>query len=124
MNFIAPSPAGATALVVENEYLIMVDIEDALRSLGFKAITAVRNLPEALAAIARETFDFAVLDVQLDSEQTFPAARELQARNVPFVFCTGFDHPLVGFESVPVVRKPFSWDDLGKAVTGSAIAAA
>ena len=51
----------------------------------------------------------AVLDVNLNGEMSYPIADALVARNVPFVFVTGYDKDrmLDGYQTFSVLQKPF-----------------
>ena len=63
---------------------------------------------DAMAAIKREDFHAAVLDVNLDGEVVYPVADAVLARGVPFVFVTGYSADGIDrrFAQVPVLQKP------------------
>jgi CheY-like chemotaxis protein len=101
--------SGRRILVVEDEYFLADDIQNALRSLGAEVAGPVGDLDDALDLInAGGALDGAVLDVNLRSEMVFPIARELRTRGVPFVFTTGYDKVTLGpeFDDVLVWEKP------------------
>jgi len=50
----------------------------------------VQNVTRALALLAEQGVDAAVLDKNLDGETADPIADALVAQNVPFVFLTGY----------------------------------
>jgi len=111
--------SGWRILVVEDEYVIAVDLAASLEDLGVAVVGPVRSVAEALALIEREaTLDAAVLDVNLGAEKVFPVARSLQARGVPFVFATGYDHWIIpsAFEKVPRFEKPVDTAELVRAL--------
>lgn len=102
-------------LVVEDEYFLADDIAAALRQLGAEVIGPVSNSEEALAEISVQTsIDIAVLDVNLGEGASYPVAEALRARNIPFVFGTGYEaaHLEAGYEDVPRWQKPFNPDAL------------
>jgi DNA-binding response OmpR family regulator len=74
----------------------------------------VPRVKDALAAVSKETYDVAILDVHLHGESAFPVADALIAKSVPFVFATGYgerglpDH----YRGRLVLQKPFAKDDL------------
>ncbi|WP_454917806.1 response regulator [Xanthobacter sediminis] len=109
---------GLRVLVVEDEFLVGLGLEDDLRTLGCVVVGPMASLSAALDAALNEGLDAALLDVNLGSENVFPAAAVLAARGVPFVFCSAFTGvepmPRV-FADRPRVAKPF---------TGTMIAAA
>ena len=60
--------------------------------------------------LAVDSFDAAVLDVNLSGESSFTVADELVERGLPFVFATGYGESVIlpdRFRAVPVVSKPY-----------------
>ena len=111
--------AGKRLLVVEDEFLIALDIESILQGAGNEVRTANR-VDEALGLIKSDgPFDAAVLDLKLDRETSVPVAELLQANSVPFVFLTGAAgdaSPVAQFANAPVVGKPFDSETLFSAL--------
>lgn len=106
----ARSLEGARLLVVEDEALVAMLIEDALRDLGCVVIGPVGNVAQAFAALERETVEGAMLDVNLGgAERSYPIADALTARGVPFIFVTGYGEEGVDrrYAPVGVLQKPF-----------------
>ncbi len=106
-------------LVVEDEALLSMLVEDALTDLGCVVIGPFMRLQVALeAARAGSDIDLAILDVNVAGERSFPLAELLLEQGVPVVFTTGYDD--AGLEErwrvLPVLRKPFSDDDLKRTV--------
>lgn len=103
--------AGRRILVVEDEMLVLMNIETALEDLGCSAICSVASVAEALALLAKQRFDAAVVDVNLGREKSYPVADALNQLGVPFVFSTGYsDHgDRTDFENRPVLRKPYTY---------------
>jgi CheY-like chemotaxis protein len=106
------------ALVVEDEILVAINTEDALVDLGFDIAGTATYLGEAVRLAREEALDLAVLDVNLNGEMSFPAARILRARGIPFLFATGY-----GLEGVdpaladaPTLRKPYRLSELRRAI--------
>lgn len=102
---------GRIVLVVENEWLIADDLRRSLANEGAHVLGPVASVAKALALI-RETprIDAAVLDVHLEGESNvYPVAEKLRARNVPFMFATGYDEHAIrrDFADVPHLMKPF-----------------
>jgi CheY-like chemotaxis protein len=105
---------GVRVLVVEDEYLVAVLIEEMLESLGCIVTGPFPRLPEALDAVDRDTYDAAVLDINLAGERIDPVAEALSRRNVPFVFVTGYGAGALPreFAEWPLICKPFRMADL------------
>ncbi len=106
--------AGRRILVVEDEMLVLMSIEMALEDLGCTAISAAASVAEALALIARHSFDAAMIDVNLGGEKSYPVADTLTQHGIPFAFSTGYgDHnDRIDFDNRPMLRKPYSTADL------------
>ena len=105
---------GLRILVVEDEFLVATLIEDMLVAAGCVVAGPVPRLSEALEAVDHETFDAAVLDVNLGGERVYPVADALSRRNVPFVFVTGYTTGVLPCEYAerPRLCKPFKMADL------------
>jgi DNA-binding response OmpR family regulator len=110
----SPASAKRRILVVEDEMLIGMLLEDMLTDMGHEVAAIVPRLKDALAAVDRESFDLAVLDVHLHGESAFPVADALIAKGVPFIFATGYGERGLpeSYRGRPVLQKPFARDDL------------
>ena len=107
--------AGCCVLLVEDEYLIAADAEMMLMQLGAASVTICGDFAEAQTHAAEGQFDAVILDVNLNGKLSFPIAKTLQMRGIPFVFATGYNlqfRPLPGFEHGICVTKPYSADRL------------
>ena len=107
-------PAALKILVVEDNYMIATLIEHGLTSAGWRVSGPVPRLAEALDAASRESYDAAVLDINLHNERIFPVADLLSQRNVPYLFVTGYNDNSVpaGYAQLPRIVKPFKIDEL------------
>lgn len=89
-----PSPqqplAGLRVLVVEDEFLVAVALEDDLRAAGAQIAGPFPDLATALTGAARETFDLALLDVNLGGTMVYPLADALLRRGIPFLLLSGY----------------------------------
>lgn len=106
------SVTGKHCLVVEDEFLISLDVQQMLDLAGAASVTCVGNAGTALVTLDRRSFDFAILDVKLGGaiESTLSLAAALEKRGTPFVFLTGIrvnDPQLARFPNAPVVAKPY-----------------
>lgn len=94
--------------------LIVMMIEDMLADLGCKSVTSAATVDQALALIDAQTFDVALLDINLDGDDSYPVAEALSARGVPFAYSTGNTGQSVrdGNPGRDVLKKPFKLEDL------------
>jgi CheY-like chemotaxis protein len=106
--------AGRRILVVEDEMLVLMQIEMALEDLGCSAICAAASVNEALAMLAVDSFDAAMIDVNLGGAKSYPVADMLTRRGIPFAFSTGYgDHgDRIDLNDRPMLRKPYMRADL------------
>jgi DNA-binding response OmpR family regulator len=81
--------SGARILVVEDEAFIALDLQASLTDAGAEVIGPSPTLEEAFALASREILSAAILDVRLGRETVGPVARQLAARDIPFLFYTG-----------------------------------
>ncbi|CAN5694382.1 hypothetical protein BH10PSE6_BH10PSE6_57230 [soil metagenome] len=97
-------------LVVEDEVLVGMLIEEMLQELGYELAALSTHLEEALSLARTASFDFAVLDINLNGKQSFPVADVVRARGLPFVFATGYGSRILGapYKDTPILQKPFS----------------
>src|SRR3712207_4132446 len=98
---------GVRVLVVEDEAAISLLLEDMLLDFGCEVVGPVARLPAALDIAHRETLDLAVLDVNVAGEPIYPVAEALDARQVPFVFSTGYGSAGIRdlYRDRPVLQK-------------------
>ena len=94
---------GVRVLVVEDEAAISMLLEDMLLDFGCAVVGPAARLSTALEMAAQETFEVAILDV-----------------NVAGYGGAGIREP---FRDRPVVQKPFSQADLKRTLIGAIRAA-
>lgn len=77
-------------LIVEDEALVAMEIESMLGLAGHEAVAQADDLPSALAAVAEERPDLALVDIQLaQGTSGLEVAAALKAQGVPVLFATG-----------------------------------
>jgi CheY-like chemotaxis protein len=83
---------GKRYLVLDDEFLIALDIQQILELAGAKHVASVASASEAIELLRREPkFDIAVLDVKLGASEdnSLGVASVLAKAGTPFVFLTG-----------------------------------
>ena len=75
-----PPPDGRLVLVVEDEFLIALDLEQLLRRHGWRVLGPAATVAVALRLLRGAMPDVALLDVNLGGELVTPVAAELRAR--------------------------------------------
>lgn len=79
----------ARVLVVEDEFIIALDLSETVRDLGFKVEGPYANKDHAMIAIDEEMPDIAILDVMTADGEVFPLADTLTEAGVPIIFHSG-----------------------------------
>jgi CheY-like chemotaxis protein len=101
---------GLRILLVEDDPLIRLDLETSLTEFGAN-VTAAANVSKALETLEASALDFAVLDFELGAETSEPIAKAVQARNVPFLYLSGYseyDERFNPWPGIRVLAKPLS----------------
>jgi CheY-like chemotaxis protein len=106
-------------LVVEDEAMVSMLIEDMVSDFGGEVVGPVARLDDALTLAREAKIDVAILDLNLAGVLTYPVARLLQERGIPFIFATGYGSSglMADFQSSPTLQKPFGHNDLEQALS-------
>ena len=111
---------GLRVLIVEDEALVSMLLEDMLADHGCEVAASASRIAQALELVADLglVVDAAILDVNLGGEPIFPVADALAARGVPFAFATGYGAGGLpdSWRDRPTLQKPFSHDEVGRAL--------
>ena len=102
-------------LIVEDEYLVALDIEATMLDASFTVIGPVPDVGQALGVLQSQTPDAVCLDMNLNGIPSTPIAAELQKLGIPFVVLTGYCGSGVtdpAYQGAPIVHKPFRTDEL------------
>ena len=110
------------ALVVEDEIMVAMYVEDLLTELGYEVAGLATSLDQALPLARGGEFDFAVLDINLAGQTSFPVADALRERGIPFLFASGYSSRGVSeaYRDAVRIQKPFLSQDLEQAITAIA----
>ena len=110
--------AGLRVFLVEDEFLILMQLETMLQDLGCRIGGTASHLNDAIQRAETCEVDLALLDINLAGKKIYPVAEVLQRRKVPIVFSTGYGQSGIdaGWQRYPVVQKPFMARELEKAL--------
>ena len=111
---------GMRLLVLEDEYLIGLELERIAEECQAQSVDLVSNVNELLAWIeSGAECDIAIIEVEAHGVSSLQAATLLQSRGVPLVFTTAYDVEaggIDGFVGVTVIGKPYGKSQIIKAV--------
>lgn len=96
--------------MVEDEPIVAIALQDMLEDLGHEVVGPAFRAAAGLLLAQTEEIDAAILDVNLGGgEDSYGVAAALRARNIPYLFATGYGR--MGLEpahqDVPVLQKPY-----------------
>ena len=102
--------------VLEDEWLIALDLCDMLESAGFDVIGPARSVQVALALVDKEheRIEAGLLDLRLGEETSYPVAEALTGRGIPFAFLSGHSRAdlELSFRDCMLIRKPVAPPEL------------
>lgn len=107
------------ALVVEDDFLIAIDMQTHLERLGCRDVQTANTVESALEFI-RAGVQFAVLDISLGGKSCAPIAEMLTALGIPFFYFSGYprsSHP--DLPDAPWLAKPAGDADVEEAVSAT-----
>lgn len=112
-----------TALVLDDEMLIALDVEAMLFDLGYSRVTVVPTVAEALAYLNDEKPHVAVIDYHVRGKNCEAVAGVLRSLGVPTIIHSGtqFDPEYHGifFADFPWLGKPTSREHFESAIAAA-----
>ena len=110
-----PSLKGRRILVVEDQFLIAMEVQHYLERAGAIVAGPVGTVDQALSKAEEDILDAALLDIDLGGERCWPIADVLARRGIPFVFTTGFEGSIgmpERFAGLPILSKPYREEEV------------
>jgi PAS domain S-box-containing protein len=95
-------------MLVEDETLVGMMMRDMLVELGLFVIGPICSMEEARHALEGQSYDCAILDLNLNGEMVYSIADHFERRGTPFAFVTGYGSESLDrrFAHVPLMQKP------------------
>jgi DNA-binding response OmpR family regulator len=114
----ATRAAGNAAFLVEDEVMIRMMVADMLQELGYSVAAEAGEINEAIRLAQSTKFDFAILDVNVNGKVISPVADLIRARNLPFIFATGYGSSGLPeeYRDRPALQKPFQIETLARVI--------
>ncbi|MBW9067803.1 response regulator [Agrobacterium pusense] len=102
-------------IIVEDEYLVALDVEAVLQSMGVETVIIATTLAQARMALEEDGADCVLLDVSLSDGKSYDFARHLRSASIPFGFVSGYGDT-TGFPEdllhAPLLGKPFGENEI------------
>lgn len=117
-----PLLTGSHCLVLEDEFLIALDLQQLLESAAAASIACFTDADETLQALRDGSrFDLGVLDINLGgaTRTSLSVADALTVQKTPFVFLTGMQaEPMMTsrYPRVPILEKPYQHGEVLEAI--------
>ena len=102
---------GSTVLMVEDNVVLAMDMVESLTRLGAERVETAASVEEAMRHVRGDSFDFAVLDMNLRGTVSFEIATALLERGVPFLFVTGYGSSVDvpdALSNITILTKPLN----------------
>jgi light-regulated signal transduction histidine kinase (bacteriophytochrome) len=110
---------GVRVLLIEDSFMIVSMLELVFESFGWTMVGPATRIPKAMDLIRDESFDAALLDINLDGAMSWPVAEALKARGIPFVLSTGYELDNIlppSLQGVPCIKKPYHAAELQRVI--------
>jgi DNA-binding NtrC family response regulator len=100
---------GKRILVIEDEFLVGLEIRSVLTEAGFGVVGPAATVQEALRHISQADFDVALVDANLGGCSVEGVAAALADRGTPFALLTGYSRKGLPpqLADAPLIEKPF-----------------
>ncbi len=113
--------AGRRILVAEDAPVIALDLKGMLEEAGIIVLGPYATMTDARKAAIEESYDLALLDIDLRGETSLPVAAEAAKRGRPILFATAESNDAntrAAFPDAPVIAKPYSETEMFDAIEG------
>jgi DNA-binding NtrC family response regulator len=107
-----------TALIVEDEPLILLELRKMLLELGWKVVYSAGDLDEAERLATNATANLGILDMNLKGRSSTSVAEILKSRQIPVIVASGYSQDIIqaAFPGVVFLQKPYLAADLQRAI--------
>ena len=108
-------PEPCRILVVEDEALVALQLQSDLEQHGCHVVGPARSLKHGLLLAAQERLDAAFVDISLGRDTSAAIADQLLAREIPFVFATGYSETAMlpeHLREIPKLSKPYGTKEI------------
>src|SRR6202142_3063115 len=117
----AARTSGGSVFLVKDEVMIRMMVADMLEELGYSVAAEAGEIGEAIRLAQSAEFDLAILDVNVNGKVISPVADLIKARNLPFIFATGYGSSGLPeeYRDRPALQKPFQIETLARMIAST-----
>jgi two-component SAPR family response regulator len=104
-------------LIIEDNFLIRLDLEDMVQTLGFKHVDQADSMPHAMSLMETTGYRIAFVDLNLGHDAWSQAVKALEQHKIPFVLTTAFYDPNDlpdELKNAVFLPKPYSFESVKK----------
>ena len=109
-------PQGTHVLIVEDEFIIALDVEGMVRERGAETVAVAHSLADARRLISSHAFTVSILDVKLRDGSGLELLDELRSRDIAVVLSTGLTAVEPPPGQIEMIGKPVGSTELIAAV--------
>lgn len=108
-------------LIVEDEMLIALMLQDMVANVGFVVEGIATSLATGIDLARTADVHLAILDINLNGEESYPIADILGARGVRLIFSTGYGVESLKpeYQFIPKLVKPYAQANLVAAMNAA-----
>ncbi len=108
-------------LIVEDEYLLAMDIIDEIERHNGVVLGPVATLEQGLLAFHDEKPDACIVNINLGPDKVYKLADEMVRKGVPFVFASSELRTAIPdrFNDIPLHTKPINMVEAAAALIGA-----
>ncbi len=106
-----------SVLIVEDNLIIAMEAESLFEEIGSRTVEMAANIDQANTALAEQSFDFVLLDINLGHNTSFGLAAELVSKGVKCAFASGYGDTAAvphNLRDIPRMSKPYDKDAILK----------
>jgi CheY-like chemotaxis protein len=111
---------GRRILVVEDSPVVAPYTVDVLEEIGCIVVGPAPNMAAARELIDTESFDAALMDINIRGDRVFALCETLAAKGIPFVLTSGYAGWQIPekWQDEPRLQKPYTLDDVEAVLSG------
>ncbi len=107
-------------LILEDDFINAWDMEKSISSISTHVVKSFAKQEDALLALDKDSYQLALLDVNLKNETCVDVAKACSKKNIPFYYITGYGKSFLkekAFPLAPILLKPITAETLQEIIS-------